>query len=448
MNSVKNFLIVAVLAGVGYGVYASLQRNAGDPGQPPGEAQGWPVVPKVDFSTAKSSSGGPLAISGLSARPSAEKGNASGGTAPPFVATSPVGPSDSATFGSPSAVTPGITATTATAPYPTMPAQAAPSASSPTPTQPAVSQPAMSMPNTASNAMGHPAAPPSAYPPADAVRNLAPPPDAQAFGVLPTAPPPAPAKNENPTESLLQSKFVAFMKEVQKALDEGKLAEAHLALSKLYGNPELPADQAKQITDLLDQLAGTVVYSRRFHLEPAYVTQAGDTLDAIAKRYCVPWELLARINGLMPPDATAAAFFKDQPLPVGRELKVVRGPFDAVVHLGKHELTLMLQDRYAGRFPIAVGRDPPTLEGQYTVREKTPNPTYYGPDGVNISPNDPKNPLGKAWIGLTDRVGIHGVCDPQAIGRDDNRGAIGVMDRDLQDLYGILSVGSRVTVVR
>ena len=72
----------------------------------------------------------------------------------------------------------------------------------------------------------------------------------------------------------------------------------------------------------------------------------------------------------------------------------------------------------------------------------------YGPDGVNISPSDPKNPLGSAWIGLTDRIGIHGAADPQSVGRDDNLGTICVGDRDLQDLYGILSIGSRVTIVR
>ena len=93
------------------------------------------------------------------------------------------------------------------------------------------------------------------------------------------------------------------MDAVQKKLDEGKLAEAHLALSTLYGNPDLPADQAKQITDLLDQLAGTVIYSRQHYLEPAYVTQPGDTLDKVAQKYSVPWQLLARINGLMPPGA-------------------------------------------------------------------------------------------------------------------------------------------------
>jgi hypothetical protein len=239
------------------------------------------------------------------------------------------------------------------------------------------------------------------------------------------------------------------MEEARKAIDAGKYAEAQLALSKLYGNPDLPPEQAKQITTLLDQLAGTVVYSRQHHLEPPYVTQSGDTIDRIAQRYNVPWQLLARINGLMPPGASNAdSAAKDQPLPVGRVLKVIRGPFDAVVHLDRRELTLMVGSRYAGRFAIGIGRDQPKLEGEYTVCNKTLNPTYYGPDGINIGPNDPKNPLGGAWIGLTDRIGIHGTSDPQSIGRDDNRGAICTSDRDLQDLYGILSVGSRVTILR
>ena len=67
---------------------------------------------------------------------------------------------------------------------------------------------------------------------------------------------------------------------------------------------------------------------------------------------------------------------------------------------------------------------------------------------MNVNPGDPKNPLGGAWIGLTDRIGIHGTNSPQGIGRDDNRGSICVGDRDLHDLYGILTVGSRVTVQR
>ena len=258
--------------------------------------------------------------------------------------------------------------------------------------------------------------------------------------------PPAPADD-------VQRKFAAFMDEVQKRLDAGKLAEAHLALSIVYDDPNLPADYTKKITALLDQLAGTVIYSRRHCLEPAYFTKPGETIEKIAQQYNVPWQLLARINGLMPPAAAnTEEATKDQPLPAGMELKVIRGPFDAVVRLDKKELTLRVPDGqgqylYAGRFPIGVGRDQPKLDGQYTVQDKALNPVYYGPDGVTIQPGDPRNPLRDAWIGLTDRIGIHGAADPQAVGCDDNRGTICVGQRDLQDLYGILSVGSRVTII-
>ena len=49
MNFLKNLLILAVLAAVGYGIYVSLTRNNVDPGQPPGVAEGWPAVPKVEL---------------------------------------------------------------------------------------------------------------------------------------------------------------------------------------------------------------------------------------------------------------------------------------------------------------------------------------------------------------------------------------------------------------
>jgi len=421
MSSLKNLMIVAVLASVGYGVYVSLSRNT-DSNQSANSSQGWPAVPKVELPGAKSL-GTPLTGTIPLGKPSAyplltppNSAGMGGSTAPPFTP----GPAAVAP-GSTPGVSPGVVPVV---PYPS---------SSP----PAAAIGAPVAPDAATAAMAPPAAQTT---PSDAVRNLGPPPDMLAGGAA--APSAAPA-----ADSLFQAKFSAFMQAVQKKLDEGKLAEAHLALSTLYGNPDLPAEQAKQVTDLLDQLAGTVIYSRQSLLEKPYVVQPGDTIEKVAQQCNVPWELLARINGLLPPGpAKADDPLKGAPLPAGNELKVLRGPFDAVVILSKHELALMLQGRYAGRFSIGVGRDQPSLEGTYAVRGKSLNPPYYGSDGVNVNPGDPKNPLGGAWIGLTDRIGIHGTNSPQGIGRDDNRGSICVGDRDLHDLYGILTVGSRVTV--
>jgi hypothetical protein len=50
------------------------------------------------------------------------------------------------------------------------------------------------------------------------------------------------------------------MNRVHKAIDEGKVAEAQLALKTLLANPDLPAEQATQITALLAQLDGRVAW--------------------------------------------------------------------------------------------------------------------------------------------------------------------------------------------
>jgi hypothetical protein len=444
MNLLKNLVIIAVLAAVGYGVYVSLARNNAEVAQPPADvAEKWSTGPKVELPGVPTSpsSGGPLALGGTAPQQAgATSVNAPAAPLLPYKSSSP----------------PDAT------PLPS--SLATPSLPVPSPS---------TLPQSSLLASNAPAAGGlAATTPANTVRNLDPPPinaaaTPQTQDVFPTTTASASPQTQNslpstvfstpqtqnvlpptnPLDSVLQSKFAAFMEAVHKKLDEGKLAEAQLALSTLYGNPDLPADQSKQITALLDQLAGTVIYSRNHYLEPPYVTQPGDTLDKVSQQYSVPWQLLARINGLMPP-GTESEVTKDQPLPSGMELKVVRGPFEAKIRLDTHELVLMVQNRYAGRFPIGVGQDQAKLDGDYVVRDKIHNPTYYGPDGVTIAPNDPQNPLGGAWIGLSDRIGIHGTPDPRNVGRDDNRGSICVGQHDLEDLYGILSVGSRVTIVR
>jgi len=248
------------------------------------------------------------------------------------------------------------------------------------------------------------------------------------------------------SDAQLEQMFQAFMGEIQEELAAGHLSEAHLALSRFYRRPGLTAEQSSQVTELLDQLAGTVIYSREHHLEPPYVVREGETLEQIAEQYNVPWQLLANINGIDDP----------QNLSPGEELKVVRGPFRAVVHLQDRELTLMLGNRYAGRFVIGVGNDVPTgrLEGDYQVTDKTVGPSYQGPDGLSFRERDPRNPLGGWWLGLGDSggrptpVGLHGTNDPRNVGGSCARGTICLGERDVQDIYGILSVGSRVSVRR
>lgn len=240
--------------------------------------------------------------------------------------------------------------------------------------------------------------------------------------------------------------FETLMEEVHRQLEDGRLADAHLALGRFYRRPGLTPEQSTRVVDLLDQLAGTVIYSREHHIEPPYVVRSGETLEDIADQYEVPWQLLANINRIDDPHH----------LQPGEELKVVRGPFRAVVRLEDHELTMMLGERYAGRFAVGVGHDvpPEQVEGTYQVAQKTVGPAYRGPDGLRFPKRDPRNPLGGRRLALSrpdgqpTPVALHGTNNPSSVGGSCERGTICLGDRDIQDVYGILSVGSRVVVRR
>jgi hypothetical protein len=407
MNSMKTLVVLCLLAAAGYWMYMNMGPK---PESPPADAQALPnpstvQVPGLNSSPPQLANGGP---NGPTTPPATLLGP---GSAPPLSAGSSLAPG-------PGSVMPGnLSAGPAASPggsaaLLTPPGQGSAPNSAPNTSQSGI--PAVATPNLLSGAS--PGQTPAAtYPPPDAASS-------------PTSLP----------DSAFQSKFSEFMQSVHKKLDEGRLAEAHLALSALYENPDLPQAQAKQVTELLDQLAGTVIYSRQHYLEQPCIARPGDTLEQIADKYNVPPLLLARINGIR----------QGQQLEPGQELKVVRGPFNAVIRLEKHELMLMVEGRYAGRFAIGIGCDQPKLEGTYIVREKNVNPAYRGPDGITVPGGDPRNPLGKFRIGLNNNVALHGTVDPQNIGRDDNRGAICLGDRDIDDLYGILSVGSRVVIQR
>jgi lipoprotein-anchoring transpeptidase ErfK/SrfK len=234
-----------------------------------------------------------------------------------------------------------------------------------------------------------------------------------------------------------------MMEAAEREIEKGSMVEVLGKLSPLYGRSDLSAEESRQLTEMLSQLAGEVIYSRKHHLEQPYVVQPGDSLQPIAQQYRVPWQLLAKINGVQDPER----------LIPGSKLKVLRGPFDAVVLLDRYELVLQVNGLYAGRFPIGIGRDWPRLAGTFLVKEKMTRPTYYGPSGI-IEPGEPDNPLGKYWIGLDERIGIHGTNDMRNLRRGDGQGAICLGDRDVEDVYDILSAespswpGSKVAIRR
>ncbi len=231
--------------------------------------------------------------------------------------------------------------------------------------------------------------------------------------------------------------FAAALEQARHELDAGRLSEAHYQLSRWYDDPNLTPQEQQHLNELLDQLAGTVIYSTQNLMEPACEVQQGETLERIAQRYNVPWQLLAKINGIDDPNS----------LRPGERLKVVRGPFSAVISLEKHTLTLMLNNAYAGRFPIGIGQDFPPPEGQYFMNDKLQDPIYYGP-GRTIDRGDPYNPLGRRWLGLGVSSASTARTIPATLAAATSPGSISMADRDIDDVFDILSEGSKVVVRR
>ena len=220
------------------------------------------------------------------------------------------------------------------------------------------------------------------------------------------------------------------MQQVKLEVEKNRFDDALVNLSQLYGNPDLPPSQAaREVTQLLDQMAAKVIYSREHLLEDAYLVQAGDTLDSIADRYQVPALLLARINGIRDP----------QNLPPGKELKVLKGPFSAQISTDRSEMTMMLAGRYAGRFNVVLSNDLSHATGMWTVREKGPSTTAAGSGS------------GKQWIELSNASGnisMQGTNDTRVATGRDSRNTIWLSEQDMDDVFGILSVGSSVIIQR
>jgi len=217
-------------------------------------------------------------------------------------------------------------------------------------------------------------------------------------------------------------------------LEKGQWADALLTLSVFYSDPDLTGEERMRFVDLLDPLAGKVIYSAEHILEPPYEVRPGDTLQSVADRYQVPVTLLQKINGIAYPDS----------LEPGSQLKIIRGPFRAEVDLQKDELVLFLGKYYAGSFSVSVGNDPRPEPTEYQVRDKQRGREYFAPDRTQIPPNAPDNPYGSWWIDLGGDVCIH--ANPDSLPSHGGLGCISLETADAGDVYGILSIGSKVRI--
>jgi hypothetical protein len=405
-DSLKPLVVLVLLGTILYGAWSVVNKG-------PGGAQGTPAEPvRADLASAPAFA--PQvdvpAVPAAAGTPQLQAG------APSFPGTS---------FPSTTGLPPAAPAVAAAAPP--APADAAPTYLSAVSAPPPLADPAGMAEFTSPRAGG------TGTPPAPSAAPLMPPPASQ---FAPPVPPQAPPASSFGGDAQPSAAFASAWADAHDKLAAGRYAEALAVLSTWHDDPSLGLEESQRLEDLLGQLAGTVIYSQQDLLLPPYVVQQGETLLSIAAPLAVPWQLLAKINGVSDPAR----------LVPGETLKLVRGPFDAVVSVSRRRLSLQVGGNYAGSFPVVVGRQ---------IRERVGSAVPV----VSVEPGDePAEQSGPAtqvaWaqpssksIELADGLAIESVADPATVSEDSIPGtSLIVADRDIAELADILGQGSRVLV--
>ena len=251
----------------------------------------------------------------------------------------------------------------------------------------------------------------------------------------------------------------SVLAQAKEKVQAGKLLEARDLVNAALASGRVFANDAGAARQLLSEINQTIVLStRRFADDKwggTYSVQPGDRLDRIGAKYGMTPGMLMKLNGIA--DARR--------LRAGATIKVLKGPFHAVVNKEAFRLDLYLgapggaDSLYVTSFPVGLGKDDSTPEGKWVVdpEKKIRNPVYYGPRGEGvIEADDPRNPLGEYWIGLAGTegeavgklsYGIHGTIDPASIGKQASMGCVRMRNEDVAVVFDALVEGKSTVLV-
>lgn len=249
------------------------------------------------------------------------------------------------------------------------------------------------------------------------------------------------------------------------ALGRTKLAADELVNAREVLNNALIAGnlsdtEALEAKKMIAEMSKTLVFSnRRLQGDPwiiAHQVEPGEVLAKLGSMNGLTSSFLQQINGIT--DA--------RKLRAGYTIKIVKGPFHAVVTKRAFTMDIYLGapggpgSMYVTTYRVGLGTDDSTPTGKWLVEpgKKLPNPTYYPPPGQGpvIEAEDPKNPLGRYWIGLKGfegqsvgrlSYGIHGTIEPNSIGKQASLGCIRLLNQDVAQVFTLLVEGKSTVVV-
>lgn len=190
-------------------------------------------------------------------------------------------------------------------------------------------------------------------------------------------------------------------------------------------------------------------------IEELPVAVAADPQPAEVAQAPVVGDLVDHLVDQMVRDTKAAA--TPQSLFTVRTVGYAVPKGSIIILTSERHLLYFFQESIALEFSIGVARHGLQRLGQTQIVEKRRQPTWVPtalqhrvyrnlPGSVGPGPN---NPLGSRALNLTiPNIRIHGTNDDKTIGAALSDGCFHMHNRDIEYLYEIVSVGTKVTILR
>jgi len=256
-----------------------------------------------------------------------------------------------------------------------------------------------------------------------------------------------------------------YLREAAALAERNRPLHARTLYNRALHDPRISERDRRLVRERMSALNQTLIFSPIVvdgdPVAEKYEIRPGDVLSRIARREAVnvDWRFLQRINGFSDPNK----------IRVGQTIKLVRGPFHAVVdksdfridlYAGAPPMPPFTTDGYHGElptyvtsFPVGLGEYGSTPTGRWVVRtsSKVENPAWTNPrTNESFGANDPENPIGEYWVGLEgvdentsgeSGYGIHGTIDPASIGQEMSMGCIRLGDENVALAFEMLTEG-------
>jgi lipoprotein-anchoring transpeptidase ErfK/SrfK len=163
--------------------------------------------------------------------------------------------------------------------------------------------------------------------------------------------------------------------------------------------------------------------------------KSGDSLYVMAKKNHTTVDFIKKINDL-----------KGDTIYPGMKLKIHTAPFLIRVDKSKNTLVLYSNDKAVKKYSVATGKKNCTPTGEFKITDKLVHPTWFK-TGAILPPGSPENALGTRWMGFDKPAyGIHGTIEPKSIGSQASEGCIRMLNADVEELYSIVPVGTKVII--